>query len=337
MNFGHSQSFSIRYKMKGKKSKGKSKGKKSSVKDKEWTHEGGISYGESKVEDEVVKPRFRKTQDKDEKFRRSRFKQEIARQSKQFVDKMKNKLTFKDFVMKDLEKDKADAVNVVSVQTKHFDVAYKNPKSAAQRLHEMLNPEASASWRASEGDSESDDDMHAVDDDGDDDEDASVEPMDHNSSSVVPQHTAALAFDIDANIDDHDVNEDEVDSDGDEGVTTKDDAYSDFFTYAVESISDEREKPKSLSLIDTNLEVYGTLNPDFSINRKLCQLQDIPGLHKLFKSRRHETLEPPSQILMPYLTSYSDMLIETCVSCDPASCSYSVLLHSLIHILRARY
>ena len=84
------------FKNKGKK-KPKKKGKRGKKDD--WTLEDGTVFAEKKkTHDEDGKPLWRKTQEKDEQFRRGRLKQVYQKQKDDFVKKMSSKVKFYDAV-----------------------------------------------------------------------------------------------------------------------------------------------------------------------------------------------------------------------------------------------
>ena len=315
--------------MRGKKAKNKSKGKKSSSKDREWTHEGGTSLAADPENSQgSERPKYRVTQERDEKNRRLRFKQELLKQKKFFVKKMSRKLSFKDVLPNTSPTENNSDPSKKAKNQKPSSSAPPSAKSEiAQRLKMMVSRGMESSVPPSENEIEEDSEEAETAD----------EHMDgpHAPSQVeAGEDFQSKGMTTDGGVRDFAVDDEESCSEEEDDARTGD-CCRRFFAYDWKKIPIDRHKQSLIATVE-GLEVYGSLNHEMAPLQKMRLLKDIPELPKLWRSRGNEPLSPLSATLLSYLLSYSDVLFEAVVAENEGEILRATTLHCMVHVLRAR-
>ena len=331
--------------MKGKKG-GKGKGKKpkksgKGKRDSEWTHEGGVGSftpHEKDGESGAPTPRFRKTQEMDERMRRSKFKHEMAKKEREFKKKMAAKVTFADVVGSAIQP--KSLPQSTAKRTKVSEVEDLSEKAVLVKLRELLN---SKDFGMKTAETESEETTDASQDES---EYGSEEDYDKVNGEQAEEKEEAereeeSLFGVDG-VEDVEVNDENSEE------LEEPDAVKDEFTafFSLNPPTQEagsatlREKSQKIRMdASTGMEISGSLStllPPPSISN-YSKLRDIPNLNKLWRSRGNESLDPWSALLLPYLSTYSDVMIEGRTPENDALILRCVLLHSLKHVLRARF
>lgn len=315
--------------MRGKKAKKKSKSKKSS-KDREWTHEGGTTLAANPNSSHgSERPKYRVTQENDEKNRRVRFKQELLRQKKSFVRKMSQKLSFRDVLQSasPLEFPSAPS-DKAEEKSPHSRPSPASKLDIAQRLKMMVS-RVSSDNDVVRAETESEHDSEELEM-----EDSAMDGPD--ADNVTAEDFTSKDMTTEGGVSDFAVDEEESCSEDEEESRTTGDGYKQFFAYDWNKIPVDRPKHALLTTAE-GLEFHGSLNPEMALPPRMRQLRDIPGLSKLWRSRRNESLSPLSASLLPYLASYSDLLFEAVTTENEEEVLRTMTLHCLVHVLRARW
>lgn len=318
---------------KGKKSKKSSRGSKT-----DWMFDGyGPSSGSGDSVEGNTKPAHRgprKTQDKDERLRRSRMKHEDKRLKSNFINKMRQKVRFTDVLEKQepeiQQDDDLEKKMELELKEKRREQSNKrNPVSVADRLFQFLSNDRM---------NENDDDIDTDEDDGED-----AEEDDEHSS----QEDTELPQDIDDEIksmvhvvEEADLSDDEDNFEDDDiehmGSTTSE-HYKNFFS----SSSAVSKDPKKLTInlisnIADDLSLYGSSQIPSSIPSCFSSLKDMPNLFKLWKSRSSQPIKGISSKLLPYLTAYCDAFIEGRDHHNDQEILHGILLHLCVHTVKSR-
>ena len=315
--------------MKGKKAKKKTKGKKG-AKDREWTHEGGTGLTADRDSTQgSERPQYRVTQERDEKNRRVRFKQELLRQKKSVARKLSHKLTFRDILPCASSPEAASSSSATSKEERpRLSAPPSSTMDVAQRLRMMLVRSSHDNEIRAETESEN----------GSEEADSEVQTSD--GPDEPPSEATAAGFQskdmtTEGGVPDLAVEDEEDCSEDEEEARRAGDAFKQFFEYDWRRIPVDKPRQSLLATVE-GLEVYGALNPDIALLPRVKLLKDIPGLPKLWRSRKNESLSPLSASLMPFLVSYSDMLFEAATAETEEAVLRSMTLHCLVHVLRAR-
>ena len=308
--------------MRGSKSKRKAKGRKGSSRDRAWTHEGGLQV--DRGDEDAEKPRYRVTQEIDEKNRRLRFKQELIKQKKGFVRKMGRKLTFRDVLSVDSAPPSNDTTSDTAEEASARQTQPRGSKDIAQRLRMMVSMNRGANREVASPD----------EDEGSEGDKAEDYEMDGSPHSSGGENLQTKDMSIEGGISDYAVEDEEVQSD-DESEEGTGDCFRQFFSFDWKHLPVERPRPSLVATVE-DMEIYGSLSQTIAMPSKTTRLGDIPGLPKLWRSRRNEPLSRLSAALLPYLVSYGDVLFEALSQENERELLTSWLLHCLVHILRAR-
>lgn len=303
----------MKQKKAAKKSKGKGKG------GGEWGFEGGLGEASAQTEEpDVPVRRYRHTQEKDESIRRSRFKQALARQQSQFVRKMRAKVTF------------GQTLPVAPVE---MPAERRQPrparvrvegKSVLERLQQLLAGCSAEGARAGEEDGDS------IAEDSEEEEEGFVAGADEGDGGRTLQRVLELGAD---DTEDLAVGDPEAyESDGDDSG----DPFKAFFSAELPDPSTLRERPKKLLGRVGELAVHGHLNASFPLLPPVQRLGDVPRLPKLWRARRGEALDPLAAALLPYCLGYGDVLFESRTAGNDAALLDALLLHALVHVVKAR-
>lgn len=105
--------------------------------------------------------------------------------------------------------------------------------------------------------------------------------------------------------------------------------------------NEKKVKPnliKNISINDVDCGLYAALVSEVSaIDHQACNVQDLPGIYKLWKSQSHPLLlNDFSKQLLPYLSTYSDAFIEGRDHINDRVMAECLLMHSLFHVVKAR-
>ena len=310
---------------KGKKTK-KSKGGKS--KDA-WTHEGGVVYDDdTKGQGKVVKKGPRRTQERDERQRRGRLKVLDRLKGDQFRRKMVHKVKFSDVVEND------DEPIVETSPTKHRkEPPPPSSKSVMHRLRKFLQPNSrSLRPEEHEDDSESnyseDDVVGSVDNE---------DLPDENDVDINQGKLSAMQTDVDEPEQSVDAL---VELDAIDDAVDEDSPFQAFFN-SDEPTSQLSQQPTLLE-VEKDFEVIGSLSmsaPNHTQKRarRVRALGDIIGLAKLWRSRKTAVIEDPLEsLLLSYLTTYADSMIEGRDYRNDDSILRALVSHAGMHIVKAK-
>jgi hypothetical protein len=352
------------FKNKGKK-KPKKKGKRGKKDD--WTLEDGTVFAEKKkTHDEDGKPLWRKTQEKDEQFRRGRLKQVYQKQKDDFVKKMSSKVKFYDAVHdyergddgeeeneheeSEMEDEEEEEIQV------HKKERHRSSKSVLNRLQEFTRSGDGNRRHYGKHDNNIiskflDEDMDSPDNDMNEEDkkdDGEEEESDHESEEN------ALNSDGDEDLD---IDEDE-DGALEGSMLTKTAAHWLYNVADESSVSFKDNKSTLLRELNDKFALYGNIklpeeyqsqlqkflkSSEKSKGSSWSSLASIFGqsLPKLWHSRaemlhENESTGNITPNLLSYLSLYPDALIEGCDYKSDESMLHTLLLHTCIHVLRSR-
>lgn len=323
------------------------KGKKSS-KD-EWAFDG---VSAETLEDErkrgIRGPR--KTQEKDERLRRSRLKHEDKRIKSQFISKMKSKVRFSDVLVPPSSVGAGNFTfhggNEKVTAVKHEKVIRDNTRNPLPLLDRFLNVMNRHNGYAS---MESFHDNH--DSITDTSQDESEENMSINDDDLYEQEELNK---IDDHMDDSinssaptveeeekelSSNEEEESLDENINQTSTSETFLQFFE-SRDIVQQQIKSPpmKMVSKLYDSTYLFCSSNLPFTLPNKIHTIQDLPNLHKMWRSRVQNLSRVESQIL-PYITSYMDALIETGAPAQKQIVDeylHMSLCHACVHTVKAR-
>lgn len=286
------------------------RGKSSKSKRDEWIHEGGVQINEYESN-----PFSKSTQERDEKYRRSRMKQENAKLQKQFAEKMKRKVAFRDIIRNefDIEKQSVDESEAP------VEFAHRKSLSDADRLQLLLQPSVTVAGNSPkicvenfniEGDQRDQPKVVHIP------SDLVFSNVKFTNSSCVVSNDSNPSFNwfFSSNIlsDTELVNEEK-------------------------HLLDAKTSPTYLSSFRDKFDykVYGSLHrsiPGFLEN--LESIADISGIPNMWK--KDIPLNNLCKSMLKYLLSYCDTVIEGRDLVSDETCLEMHLIHCMIHIVKSR-
>jgi hypothetical protein len=313
-----------------KKSKGKKK-KNSKGKRDEWSHEGGQLHpvSSSIAGSEEKKKRWRETQDRDERLRRSRAKIEGSKLKRKFERKMSHKISFSDVL---------DPVDEPIDEASSKPVKVLRPSSSLSYL-DRLNKFVSKSLKKRtlvEMEQGSRDNA---------DEDAITSP-DRGSN------TAEILANYDSDPKDSDEASYDDCIDDNEDKSTADDQETNFYGIFFGETSQKmitqatQQSPKLIANIEDIGDLYGSINFDSKIvSKPVSSFLKLPSLHRLWDSMRDSPAGASADIafsdlgatLMPYLRTYADAFLEGRNETNDDEFLDCFVAHMISHVMTARY
>jgi len=279
----------------------------------DWTQDGGTS-----VVNDVGKERtgLRKTQDRDERFRRGRLKMAIRKNDRLFANKMTQKVSFAALLPTQEHIEGADDENTVS-ETRNVQVRRKSSLSVFQRLQSFL--------RSSSRDEKSEEEQEVVED---------LEVQSHSNATITK-----ILENMDAEISEAAAERMEeglevLDHDDDEGIEKNCSAYEWFFSPGASGCI----LPKQQLVGECEgFTLVKSSNPGGAFkNNHWKSLGDIPGLPNLWRSRASMAFNPVSSLLLPQLSTYCDALLDGRDHRCDKEFTRIILQHAAIHVFRAR-
>lgn len=333
--------------MKGSKKGGKKK--KGGAKKDEWSLDGGVGLtGEDQQggteEEKGEKRKRRETQEKDEAIRRGHLKSMDFKNKRSKDKKMAKKIKYSD-VFGEQEVVKEVKVKIIKPKL----IRSVSGKSVIDRLRSFVdisshNINKKTRIVNEDGISDSDDDEEIQDyEDVDDDEnedndeyeinqDAEYDINDDDDDEQEVEQEELDVKQVDDDIEEDIENEIIYNDDDDDEEDTNKGAYDWFFSSDSESSTNKMEKLTSFD----NFEVYGSINSKVN-PQPIKKLGDIPGLHKLWKTKRKTDLSNIfSSQLLPYLTNYTDALIEGRDHNNDNDILRILMTHVCTHIVSSR-
>jgi U3 small nucleolar RNA-associated protein 25 len=285
----------------------------------DWTHDGGMELDNAGApEGRRSGPRM--TQDRDERFRRGRLKMADAKQKRTFAKKMANKVHFFDVLEKKVVEEEAlPAQKRIRTTSRH-----KSSLSVMQRFQNFLHQS-----RGAEGA------KGGEDDDEEDEGDEYEDKEDEKGEEDMEDDEIDDAHDMGQENDEEEEEDDEQAQDGDGG---DDGASSSSFQWFFDSESSEvaRGNSKFVGEFDGfSLHRWWNESANFTAN-PWKTLGDISTIPKLWRSRTSEKLDAMAKVLLPYLSTYCDTILDgRDNTCDDAMLT-PILLHACMHVFRAR-
>lgn len=305
---------------KGKKDKKKKKkGAKKSAADREWDHEGGVNFasdsGAAEGGEPQAKRQRRQTQDRDERLRRSRQKLHYKKEKSENLKKMRKGIRFSD-VLSDGE-DASSAVQEKPEVREH--VQFTSEKSVFERLQGFVAKSTSSKPRSliaasSGGASDSEEDEE--EEQGSEDEEDEGDGSDHRDGAS---------------------------DEGEGGIQNLEDRFESFFRSAASADNDDAfDGYKSIGEWGPSHEIFADLNTSIVDDAQALVASEcrtagqIPGLHRMWKSRLDDKLDDFSSKFVPYLLSYADVFFDGCDETRIRDVESSLSVHISQHIIRAR-
>lgn len=320
------------------------KSKKSSKnKDREWKFDGGQNTEELQKQAEMAleKRKRRDTQNRDENLRRSKAKLQERKQKQVAEKKMKRKISFLDYAGLSSKPEPKEEVH----KRPKFDSSYRNPHSIEERLRQMAmknlqndlskakedhyDIESTTYNSDSDCSHDSENGEEVINDAGS--ETASVEDTDVNGL----QHAHTSISQLTTNQEEKDDIEVE---DILEVKTIEAGPSSSSFKWYFSSDDSDAAPPSKLSPVtslDASLELLAALHPtiEAASSSSISTLKDIPHAPKLWGSA---PLSKYSRTLLPYLTNYTDALLEGRNHTNDREYMHSVMSHITAHALHTR-
>jgi hypothetical protein len=344
---------------KKKKAPSKKKKSKSSARNRdEWAFDGGSGAHQSSdsksSRDGEQRKGPRRTQARDEVLRRGKRKVEDRKRQRETSNKFSKKIRFSDILGLDASgaKDKSPGADTEGQHGETAARPHREQKrsnlSVLERLERFLTPRAEASKGDNGADGTDDDEGDDERDDDDEYEWVGGDDGDHNDGDDGDDD---MMKEDDASISDADSATDEDREEG--GEEASDGNLSWFFTWdpssqptASTSTSNSggtdttkgaiSKKPQKLSLF-RDLEFYGSITSPVAIESRISTLGRIPGIYKLWRSRRREKISELGSHLIPYLTHFTDMLVEGRDHHNDSDMIQSVLTHVCTHVVQSRF
>lgn len=332
-----------------KNKKDKKKKTKRTKKDEEWQYEGGVTI---EGDESNLKKKRIVTQEKDEKFRRSRRKLEQKRLTNEFVKKMATKVNFLDILKGEDNNDSEENIqddNIINeVDDNIPQEQFKSKLSVLDRLKWFVDKNAHHENNfevANEGDEKVDDvkenDLSLDDQSEENENDNKI----NCSSYLLFQRDSMGNVVADREI----VDEGNVLSDSDDEElfskkkkkSKRDFDFYDWFFNRSDSLSTGLKKAKptlkgNLKLDDEEANFYTALNELLPKDLPLpLSINEIPGIYKLWKNYS-QSLNPFHQQLISHLTTYADCYIEGRNHLNDEQMVEVLLMHSLFNVVKSR-
>jgi hypothetical protein len=296
---------------KGMKSKKKAakKGKSSKSKKDEWIHEGGVYINNSET-----KSFSKSTQERDEKFRRSRMKQENLKLQKQFVEKMKRKVVFNE-VPRNNEEFNAE-IDGIEESEESLQSVHRNSFTDVERLQRLLH---SSTIEAGSNPKKR---IESVN-------------MEREHSECV-NITSDLVF-----------SSGKFENSSSTALTQSNPFFDWFFSSSIfndkELLAEEhallqaRASPTYLTTFHDSkrFKVYGSFNnymPDLLEN--LGNIANIPGIPNIWG--KDIALNNLCKSMLKYILSYCDTVIEGRSLVSDDTFLEMLLIHSMMHVVKSR-
>jgi U3 small nucleolar RNA-associated protein 25 len=340
--------------MKGGKKGGKDKKKKKkgSAKTDDWSLDGGVGLtGEDQQggteEEKGEKRKRRETQEKDEAIRRGHLKSMDFKNKRSKDKKMAKKIKYSDVFG---EEEVVKEVKVKFVKPKL--IRPTSGKSVIDRLRSFVDTSSHNINKKvrivnedgiSDSDEDDDDDEEEEDDDEDNDEDNDEYELNEDGEYDINDDDDEQELkeeELEKQVDEQDndsgnddeIEEETLDNDDDNDDETNKGSYDWFFSSDSKSSTNKMEKLTSFD----NYEVYGNINSNVN-PQPIKKLGDIPGLYKLWKTKRKTVLSNIfSSQLLPYLSNYTDALIEGRDHNNDNDMLRILMTHVCTHIVSAR-
>eukprot|EP01031_Cornospumella_fuschlensis_P029252 gene29252-35311_t len=344
-----------------KKSKDKkSKKKKGSKSKEEWNFEGGTAL--SREQQQQQPKRRTSTQERDDRLRRVRSMQENKKRRLEESEKMSKKVKFSDILAGQQSDDATDGEQHETELEEDGQGKQQRPANlipAADRLQSLLLRKLATEpkQRQSIVDSQQANLQHqslapeANENNNVDGRNSNIESFRASKHSAYQLIFGNLQS-VGHAVDDAEVPADDYDSDADEKVSS-----SNHHTSALQSwifnqdldvynaiYTANRKKDYIKNTVDVSVGVDGTLtshlHPTVSpivskLSSSLQNVQDIPGLNKLWKSGK-TPLTPFARTYLPPLLSYADLFLEGRDFDNEEVIRETALMHGVFHVVQAR-
>eukprot|EP01041_Mallomonas_annulata_P001244 gene1244-2412_t len=309
-----------------KKIKKKAK-KKSNPSDREWKHEGGVSF------DDVPKQetrKYRRTQEKDERLRRGKLKGENTKRKRDFVRKMSSKVSFKE-VVPEMNQSIISAKTPINAKKEPI-IQYRSTIPLIDRLTKMVGLSPSILSQPVKSLPINKKDKLITEQPNATLESLSLNTKDNESVMDIDNGEVELTEEQVNNNPLHETDDDIVNKGN----------YDWFFSSNTTikkststSTSDDVDSWKKLSSIP-KFDMFARIHTDMNTLPIVDHLSDIPGLHKMWRNRGSVPCTPLESFLLPSLVSYTDLFLEGRNHLNDDDILRTLLMHVAVHTVASR-
>lgn len=312
------------------KKKIKKSSKKSNKKKDDWSLDGyQETTNNTSIKQKIKGPR--RSQEKDEKFRRSRMKQDINKKHLDFKKKMQYKIHFNDVLINEDNEHDDNMINNDNHIEKQKIIRENipNTKPVIGRLMMMYQRSHSHMSKELEDHDSLSDEIEELDTSDNEYDNVAINNIENNEldNFEVPDEVPI----------DDDKNEVDYDDEESETMAINYDLIFSPTSNTTSIIDDNTDNQQKMLKLHNNddYDIFGRFHPNVDF-KTINKLKDIPILHRMWKSRSMDNISKDSSNIIPYLTTYADTFIEGRNLVDDKETLKSSLLHICTHIVKAR-